>query len=397
MPLFKFKVSDSTGAISELMIEGDSQTDATRRIQRRGLMPISFLGEGASASQGGTKSKFRVVEFTDRLVPLLEADISLDRSLGILADDQENPAMGNLASELRRGLHEGRKLSDLIRERGRMFPPIYSGIVEAGEEAGALPKVMGQLRQFLMDAEELKSFIVSAAVYPAFIAVAGVIMLVFILGVIVPKFARSMAGAGIQSTATDLLLGLSSALHSYWWVALVLVAGIVVLVVQIRKPDSAVSRAWDAWILKVPLIGKLVLFSNIARLCRTMAILMRSGVHLLDTVSIANRVVQNSTIRSSIQGLAGDLRQGQRLSAGLSQSRYIPPLMLKMISVGEETGAVDSMLDRVADRYEADMKRSIKRMLSFFEPIVIIVLGLCVGCIVVLMFMAIMDMQNIAR
>ena len=206
MPLFKYKVSDSTGAISELMIEGDSQTDATRRIQRRGLMPISFLGEGASATQGGGgRSKFRVVEFTDRLVPLLEANISLDRSLGILADDKENPAMGNLASELRRGLHEGRKLSDLIRERGRMFPPIYSGIVEAGEEAGALPKVMGQLRQFLMDADELKSFIISAAVYPAFIACAGVIMLVFVLGVIVPKFARSMAGAGIKSTATDLL------------------------------------------------------------------------------------------------------------------------------------------------------------------------------------------------
>ena len=154
---------------------------------------------------------------------------------------------------------------------------------------------------------------------------------------------------------------------------------------------------YDNLILKVPIIGKLVLYSNIARLCRTMAILMRSGVHLLNTVSIANRVVQNKTISTSITGLAGDLRQGQKLSSALSASKYIPSLMLKMIGVGEETGAVEIMLERVADRYEADMRKSIKRLLSLFEPIIIVVLGISVGSIVLLMFMAIMDMQGAAK
>ena len=142
MPLFKFKVSDASGSISELLIEGDSQTDATRRVQRRGLMPLEFLGEGAKTAQNSGKlfgPKLDVVEFTDRLVPLLEANIPLEKALGIVGEAQENPVLQQTVTDLRRGLHEGRKLSDLIRERGRAFPQLYAGIVVAGAMAWAMP------------------------------------------------------------------------------------------------------------------------------------------------------------------------------------------------------------------------------------------------------------------
>lgn len=400
MPLYRYKVSDSGGNVSELLTEGDSQADAARRLQRRGLMPLTFLGEGASTAEGEKKvfaPKFNVVEFTERLVPLLEAEIPLERALGIVGDDPDNPAMSQTALDLRRGLHEGRKLSDLVRERGRVFPPLYAGVVEAGEEAGALPQVMGELRRFLNESAELKSFIISSSVYPAFIACTGILMLGFILTVIVPRFATALAGAGIKSVSTDILLGMSGFLQSYWWTFLVLIGLLVYVISQIRKPGSALGRVYDEWILNVPIIGRMVLYSNIARLCRTMAILMRSGVHLLNTVSIANRVVQNTSISGSISGVAGDLRQGQKLSAALGQSKYVPTLMLKMIGVGEETGSVETMLERVADRYENDMRKSIKRMLSLFEPIIIVVLGISVGMIVLLMFMSIMDMQGAAQ
>jgi type II secretory pathway component PulF len=125
-----------------------------------------------------------------------------------------------------------------------------------------------------------------------------------------------------------------------------------------------------------------------------MSILMRSGVHLLNTVSIATRVIENTAIRQSLEEVAGELRQGQKISKALSRSAFVPPMMLRMIAVGEETGEVESMLDRVADRYENDLRRIVKRMLSLLEPVIIIVLGLGIGLIVLLMFMAIMDMQN---
>ena len=200
MPLYKFKVSDQSGKVSELLIEGDSQADATRRIQGRKLMPLAFLGEGAGAAASGAffRAKLDVVDFTDRLVPLLEANIPIERALAILGDDQSNPAATRVIRDLRRGLHEGRKLSDLIRDQGSVFPSVYGGVVAAGEEAGALPQVMGQLRNFLTSSAELKSFIISSSIYPGFIAISGIAMLGFVLGVIVPKFASALAGAGIK-------------------------------------------------------------------------------------------------------------------------------------------------------------------------------------------------------
>ncbi|MDD4539702.1 MAG: type II secretion system F family protein [Lentisphaeria bacterium] len=398
MALYKYKVSDAAGKISELLIEGDSQADAARRIQRRGLMPLDFLGEGSKTQQGGGwfGPKLNVAEFTERLVPLLQANITLERALGIVGDDNDNPVLAETVGDLRRGLHEGKKFSQLIRDRGRTFPQLYSGVVEAGEEAGALPQVMGELRRFLSEGQELRSFIISSSVYPLFIAFTGMVMMVVVLGVIVPRFATALAGAGVESMATTILLGVSNFFRNYWWLSLVLLALVIYVVTQLRKEGSALRIRYDHWILRVPLAGRLVLYANIARLCRTMAILMRSGVHLLNTVVIANRVVQNQAISQSIVGLSGELRQGQRLSAALSKSEYIPSLMLKMIAVGEETGSVETMLERVADRYEEDMKRLVKRLLSLFEPAIIICLGLGVGAVVLLMFMAMMDMQGAA-
>ena len=396
MPLFRYKVSDADGTVSVQQFEGDSQQDAARRIQRRGLIPLEYLGDAQSEGASGRlmQKKFNVVEFTDRLVPLLEANIPLERSLGIIGDDQDNKSMSTVATELRRGLHEGRKLSDLIRERGTLFPQIYAGVVEAGEEAGALPQVMGQLRQFLTSSAELRSFIISSSIYPAFIACSGVAMLGVVLGVIVPKFAKSLAGAGVKSQATEIMVWLSETVHDYWWVSLILIGVVIWIAHQVRKPEGAMRRGWDALVLRIPVLKRLSLYSNLSRFARTMAILMRSGVHLLSTVSIANRVIQNLQIRASLDAVAGELRQGQKISGALGHSRFIPSLMLRMIAVGEETGNVEGMLDRVADRYEEDLRSTIKRLLSLFEPVIIILLGLGIGFVVLLMFMAIMDMQN---
>ena len=396
MPLFRYKVSDATGKVSELLIEGDTQADAARRLQRRGVVPLTFLGEGAAAQtrRGVFHKGVDVVDFTDRLVPLLEANIPLERSLAILGDEPGNPQLQQLVGDLRRGLHEGRKFSDLVRDQGSLFPPVYSGVVEAGEEAGALPQVMGQLRSFLTSSAELKSFIISSSIYPAFIAVAGVVMMGFVLGVIVPKFAASLAGAGIQSQSTELLMGVSQGVRDYWWLVIPILLLFAFLVRQIRRPDGALRIWWDSLVVRLPVFGKLCLYSNLSRFARTMAILMRSGVPLLNTVAIASRVIQNTTIRRSLDQVGGELRQGQKISGALSKSRYIPSLVLRMVAVGEETGNVEEMLDRVADRYENGLKKSIKSLLSLFEPLIIVILGLCIGLVVFLMFAAIMDMQN---
>lgn len=399
MPLYKFKVADTAGKLQELLIEGDSQKDATRRVQVRGLIPIEYLGQSDSLSSSssinwGIRKKFDVADFTDRLVPLLQADIPLEKALAIVQETGENPDEKEIISSLRRGLHEGRKFSQLIRDRSRLFPKMYASIVEAGEEAGALPQVLGQLRDFLNMTREMKTFLISSSIYPLFVVVVCIGVVALLLGVVVPRFSGVISSSGRDpSFSTELLLNLSELMRTYWW------GGIIVLVVgligarQVGK-DGKLRDSWDNFVLKLPLLGKIVILSNIGRQVRTMSILMKSGVHLLDTVAISAKVLQNSKLQQSISGLAAELRRGERLSAALSRSPYIPPLVTRMIAVGEETGATDEMLSRVADRYDNDLKQIIKRALSWFEPLVIIFLGGVVGVIVVLLFLAVLDIQT---
>ncbi len=399
MPLFKFKVADTAGKIQEILVEGDSRNEATRRVQARALIPIEFLGQSASYSGSaglswGLRKKFDVADFTDRLVPLLQADIPLERALRIVEETGDSREETELVSGLRRGLHEGRKLSQLIRDRGRLFPSMYSSIVEAGEEAGALPQVMRQLRDFLIMSREMKAFVVSASIYPMFVLLVCVAVIFILLGVVVPKFAQVILRAGNEPTfSTKLLLGMSDAMWSFWWVGVVVMLGMLMLIRELGR-EGKVREIWDDTVLKIPLIGRMVLLSNIGRQVRTMAILMKSGVHLLDTVAISARVLQNGTLRRSISGLAAELRRGERLSTALGRSQFIPSLVIRMLAVGEETGATDVMLERVADRYDEELKQIVKRVLAWFEPLVIVTLGMIVGMIVLMLFTAVMDMQS---
>jgi len=266
--------------------------------------------------------------------------------------------------------------------------------VEAGEEAGALPQVMGDLRRFLLESRELRTFVVTSSIYPAVILLVSLGVIGVLLGVIVPKFASVLRGAGQALPATTrILLGVSDFVREWWWLFPVLATGVIMLALQARKEGK--MRNWlDATMLKLPLLRSLVLYANLSRMARTMSILMRNGVHLLDTVAIAARVLENATIRQSVAGLASQLRQGQRLSAALGGSPFIPPFMLRMLAVGEETGSVDVMLERVAERYESDLRLMVRRVISLFEPVTIISLGLVVAGIAVSMFLAILDLQG---
>lgn len=399
MALYKFKVANAAGKVQERLIEGDNQADATRRLKSQGVVPIAFLGlgddSGGASPSRGFRKRFDATEFTDRLVPLLEAEIPLEKALSIVEDTSENEHERELVSSLRRGLHEGKRMSQLIKGRGREFPRMYSSIVEAGEEAGALPRVMAQLRDFMKMSREMKDFLISASIYPLVVMVVCMAVIVFLLTVVVPRFATVLTGSGgAPSGILGILLTLSSLMQSYWWVSFLVVAAIAYLAREIMFRDGPIKKKWDEVVLKLPFLGRIVLLANIGRQVRTMAILMRSGVHLLDTVAISARVIQNHKIRASIDGLAGGLRRGERLSHALSRSAYMPTFVLRMLSVGEETGNTDEMLSRVADRYEDELRITIKRALSWFEPLIIVILGGIVGVVVLALFLGVLDMQN---
>lgn len=398
MPLYRFKVSDRAGKISEMIIEGESQKDATKRLRYRNVVILEFLGEGDSMETGRRNfwegRGFDSVEFTERLVPLLDAGITLERSLQILAESSEKENEKRLLGDLRRGLHEGRKLSKLIRDRGRIFPPLYSSIVEAGEESGALPQVMGELRRFLTSTREMKNFLISSAIYPVIVLFVSVLTVIFLLGYIIPKFADVFKNSGKDIPAlTQALLNVSEFVAGYWWLIIILIVGAIAGgIVASRNP--VMKERWDNFLLKMPLIGKIVKLSNLSRLLRTMGVLINSGVHLLDSVAISSKVIQNETLKSSISFVSNDLRRGEKLSVSLSKSEYIPPMVIRMLGVGEETGDPAGMMERIAVRYEEDVRKMLKTLISLFEPAMILTLAVVVGGIMVVLFMSIMSMQG---
>jgi len=398
MALYKYKVADNTGKTSETLVEADSQKDAARRLQQRGLRPITYMGEGAVSSEtqprGMFSKKFDVTDFTDRMVPLMEAGIPLEKALGILADSHENEASRTVISDLRRGLHEGRSLSQMLRDRSSIFPELYASLIEVGEESGAMAEIMADLRDFLNSRREMASYILSASIYPLIVFGISLLVLGILLGVIVPRFANVLSSAGVEiSGALHFMIGISDFLRSYWWA---LTIGVVVFVLWLKHAGKQewFKESKDKLFLRIPLIKTMVLYANLARFTRTMAIMLRNGSHILQTVSISTRVIQSNVLRRSISDVSTGLRRGQNLSDLLGQSPYVPAIFLRMLSVGEETGDMATMLERISDRLEKDLKQLVTRCLSFIEPAVIVVLGLVVGLIVITMFMAIMDMQG---
>jgi type II secretory pathway component PulF len=398
MPLYRYKAADQSGAIIETVIEGESEADAVRRLKMRRMTPIDFLGEGEGRKKkksivGG--SKFNATEFTDRLVPLLEAGIPLEKSLAIIEDTMENDQDISFIRDMRQGLHEGRKFSQLVRDRSHMFPKVYGNVVEVGEESGALPLVLKQMQTYLNDRKEMRSYVVSASIYPLAISFVSFGVVLFLLGFIVPKFGDIIEKSGkTPGVMGQLLLDASYIVQNYWYLIIFVVSSLAVLLIYIKNSEQHQAK-FDAMLLKIPVIKKIVITSNVAALVKTMAVMLKSGVHLLQAVQISARVLPNSIIRQSISSVSSRLRQGEKLSSALSESEFLPKLVTKMLAVGEETGNVEGMMERVGDGYDNDLKNRIKALLNLFEPLLIVTLGLVIGFIVVTMFMLISDASKI--
>ena len=226
MPLYRFKISDASGKVSETIVEAENQKDAVKRLRARRAVVLSFLGDANDLGERNKhvfkRHRFDPVDFTDRLVPLLEAGITLEKSFQILGDATDNPDEKQLIHDLRRGLHEGRPLSKLISDRGKLFPRIYGSIVEAGEESGALAEVMAELRRFMMSSQEMKSFLISSSIYPAVVLVVSIGVVLVMMGVIVPEFSKVFTSSGkAVPPATQFLMDCSGVVTSYWWALLV--------------------------------------------------------------------------------------------------------------------------------------------------------------------------------
>ena len=276
----------------------------------------------------------------------------------------------------------------------RLSPPFNVSMVRAGEAGGVLESVLSRLGEFLESAQELKDYIKSAMVYPVFLVGVGGLSIIILLTFVIPKFSIIFSDMGQTiPLSTQFLLGISHLLQSYWWAILaVLGGGYYFLRKYLNTPAGRLK--FDRKKMKFPVVGDLIKKIEVARFARTLGTLTKSGVPILQALTLVKDILENRVISAAMENVYTRVKEGDRLSKPLRDTGIFPPLAIQMITVGEETGRLDRMLLRVAESYEKMVRNTVKRLISLLEPTMILLMGLVVGFVVVSMLMAVFSMNE---
>ena len=400
MALYKYLAALPGEKPREMLIEADSEKESLDKLRRRGMVPIRFFGETNEHSSGGFSLKRRridVFDFTRQLSPLLSAYIPLERALSIIAEGAAEADQREFVNSMRQGLHEGKKFSELVRSHGSLFPSYYANLIESGEETGCLPEVVNELHKFMGESKELKDFIISSAVYPVSILVIVLGVTVLLFTVFVPKFAKIFYDMGRELPgAMNALVTFGDFAKWAWWMV-PLALYIVWLVCKHVYGETEMRRKISGFMIKLPLLGGILVDLEMCKYLRTLAILIANHVEIIRTVRIAGRIISNPVVSAEFDGIDRKLKGGEKLSAALADNHYIPAGTVPMLRVGEESGTVGEMLGNIAGNLEADTRLRIKRLLSLFEPAVIVFLAAIVLVVVVAIFVAMMEINSISQ
>lgn len=395
MPLFSYRATTMEGTVIEGAIEANDETAAVERIKNSGLIPlkVSVHAEGLKKRFSLRSFKGDLVTFTTELSSLLSAGLPLDRSLNILSEISETGEMKDIIQSILRSIREGSSFSEALQRHPKVFPRIYINMIRAGEAGGVLDVVLDKLNEYLESMKELKEHIFSAMIYPTILILTGGVSIAVLLTFVLPRFSVIFSELGRSlPLPTQILLTVSDAIRSYWWVFFLLLLGIWFSFKSYIRSEPGRYR-WDS--VKLRLLGEIIRKVETARFCRTLGTLLQSGVSLLQALNNAKEVVSNQVIASKIDVIAKGAKEGRGIATPLMEIRIFPPLALSMIKVGEETGQLDTMLLKVAQTYERSLRVAIKRFVSLLEPVLILGMGIIIGFIVISILMAIFSIVEL--
>ena len=400
MALYKYLAAAKGEQPHDMLIEADNEKEALSKLRSRHVMPVRFYGE-VSVGGGGRlmfrRSRIDTYDFTRQLAPLLDSFIPLEKALGIIAESAVEPEQRDFVNSLRQGLHEGKKFSELVRSHGSLFPGYYANLIESGEETGCLPEVVGQLYKFMGESKELKDFIISSSIYPLAILSITLVVTVLLFTVFVPRFAKIFQDMGREMPPSmNFLLGVSAFASWAWWLIPCAAVGIWTGLKRFFGAE-AFHYNYSKFLLSLPLFGRIIVDLEMCKYIRTLSILIANHVEIIRTVKISGRIIHNPVIAKAFADIARKLKGGAKLSAALAGNRFVPSGMVPMRRVGEESGTVGEMLSRIATHLESDTRLKIKRLLSLFEPAVIVFLALVVLVVVVSIFVAMMEINSISQ
>ena len=399
MSLFVYEAVDARGRVRRGEIEADSDRDARARLKSDGLM-ARRLQPAKVVHREGRKAvrpldDAATITFMQQLATLLAAGMPVAEALESIAGGMESRHARRLVNSLRQQVLEGGALADAMQQAG--FDDVVCNMVAAGEETGQLDAVSSRLSGLLEHQRELRQELLSAVLYPLVVTGFGMLVMGFLLTVVVPQVAGVFARAGGELPwLTSLLIAVSGGLRAYGvWILLLLVALAAAYRTGMRRP--AFRRRRDALLLRLPGLRGLLRKIETARYARTLGMLLGGGVPVLSALHIASQSLQLEPMREAALAARESMREGESLADRLRASGYIPHMAVRLIAVGEQSGQLDSMLIRVADTFDADASRTLKRLVTLLEPLLVMLMAVMVGVLALAILLPIMEMNELVR
>ncbi|MBR3247351.1 MAG: type II secretion system F family protein [Clostridiales bacterium] len=387
MANFRYQVIDSNGKMSEGIIEATSIGEASRKLKSDGKYIASLSldkGKGIMNMEiGSPKLKTKeLVMISRQLASLLSAGITVVRSLDMLYQQLETKKAKKCIGEIYESVQSGRNLSEAFAEQRGVLPNIMISMISAGEESGRLDEVMERLAEHFAKDAKVKNKVSSAMVYPKILAGLTAAISIGLLTFLVPKVGTTIAELGGEMPAlTKALLAMSHSLVTYWYIYLA-VAGLIVYGFKMWRASDKGAETWSMLMLKLPIVGKMTKMNASARFTRTVATLLRSGISVLQAVEITEKSLDNVVLQKKLAQARVEIRKGTSLSRSIRDITEFPPMIYAMVSIGEESGTLDSILEKAADFFEDEADAATAKMVSALEPIMIIIMAIIVGLVV---------------
>jgi len=427
MPKFNYVAMDSHGKETKGTLEVTSQNEAIGRVKEMGLFPTKIVevekvkpekkgGKPAAGKGGGGKKKGAgsmeikikipgfggkvkskvLTTFTRQLATLVDAGLPLLRGLRVLEKQEKNPTLKNIIGELALYIEGGSTFSEGLAQHPKVFNRLFVNMVKAGELGGVLEVVLARLSEFMEKAQKIKGKVIAAMFYPCAVLVVATAILMILMVMVVPKFKEVFAGMleGAQLPAfTRLVLGISEIIKDHIVYALIAAIIMWIIFVLIGRTKGG-RRVYDKIKLKMPVFGPVVTKVAISRFTRTLGTLVSSGVPILQALTIVKETSGNVIVGSAVGAVHDSVKEGETITAPLEASRVFPPMVISMVDVGEQTGALPEMLLKIADNYDEEVDNAVAAMTSLLEPIMIVFLAVVVGSIVIAMFLPLVALMN---
>ena len=396
--VYTYKAYSKEKRLETGTIHAASKNEAILLLQARSLSPVSLEEQkrGRGLDMFSRKiSRQDLIDFTEGLGTLIQADIPLDRSLLMLRGITSNEKMSHLVDSLRQQVKEGNALAEAMKMYPEVFPDMYVYMIQAGEENGILKDLLPRLEKFLLNEQETRNQVISALIYPTILGVVGLLSVLLLLTFVVPRFAIVFEdSAATLPASTAFLLWLSAQVRSYWWLFFLLPVSLFILLRYVES-SSELRAKKDEWILLVPIFGKILLLKESASLAKTMSALLRAGVPLARALSTTRSILSNSKLRSDLDEIEKNVRSGMSLGRAFRERDSFPDLLSQLITVGEESGSTAEIFERLGETFDKNVKKQTDRLVALLEPLMILLLGVIVGGIVIIMLSSVMSMNDI--